>query len=156
MFLSCWGKLQPNANNTGTLRLQRCLLLCYRHVGRSPSWLAFDLKNKFSGAHLRHVGRLPSWLALELKNKFSGAHLRHVGRSPSWLTFDLENSSRVLTYAMLWKTLTTSSSFSRRSRRPLTSSCSASESSRVVSGMRSNLKLLISRPLSSRNLEMGP
>lgn len=59
-------------------------------------------------------------------------------------------------YAMLWKTLTTSSSFSRRSKRPLTSSCSSSESSRVVSGMRSNLKLFISRPLSSRNLEMGP
>lgn len=47
-------------------------------------------------------------------------------------------------YAILWKTLTTSSSASRRSMRPLTSSCSSGESSRIVRGMRSNLNDLIS------------
>ena len=47
-------------------------------------------------------------------------------------------------YAILWKTLTTSSSASRRSMRPLTSSCSSGESSRIVMGMRSNLNDLIS------------
>ena len=46
--------------------------------------------------------------------------------------------------AILWNTLTTSSSASRRSMRPLTSSCSSGLSSRIVSGMRSNLNDLIS------------
>ena len=59
-------------------------------------------------------------------------------KASSLLSKKLENQ------AILWKTFTTSSSASRRSMRPLTSSCSSGESSRMVRGMRSNLNDLIS------------
>ncbi len=116
-----------------------------------PTFIKIFLSIRFKDLYYNniylHIYSFHSFSNTQKKTIYKGERRKiEVNLSPSAQRKNGARNNQVMNknYAILWKTLTTSSSFSKRSMRPLTSSCCSGVSSRMVRGIRSNLNDLIS------------